>query len=72
MGLGKKILWGVVGLIILNMFMDFIITFIVGALDLKMSLFDVDFSGWINGAIAGLLNLILILFIGLMPGSDEK
>ena len=73
MGMGKKILWGVIGLIILNTCMDFIVSLITGAMGLSLTVLDVDMSSWINGAIAGILNALFILMIGLMPsGSEEK
>ncbi len=69
---GNIIFYGILGLLLLNIFMDFIVTIIVGILDLSFIAFGIDFSGWIEGIIAGLLNAIFILFIGLSKYRDDE
>jgi len=71
MVLGSKILWGVVALVLLNTFMSEIVSWIVGSMDLSLKFFKYDLSGFIKGAIAGILNAILLLII-YSPGRGDS
>lgn len=63
MAFGGKILWGIIALVLLNTFMGEIINWIVGQMDLSVKFFSWDLSGFIEGAIAAVLNAIVMLFI---------
>lgn len=75
MALGSKILWGIIGFLILNTVMDFIVTWIVQAMGLSFEIFSVDMSGWINSVIAGIINatfIIILLLWNSDTGDDKK